>query len=158
MSKKITISIPDELHEKMEKWKENFNFSRVFQEAIREKIQRQEDFKERIVGDPKMEEVIERLSTEKRQTGADWFDWGKNDGLDWAKSSHYDEIQFVVNGQEDPKGVVYELSQNEAYFDDMLDDYNQEHGALAINNLPADWEKGFVAGVCDFWDEVADKV
>ena len=32
MAKKVTISIPDMLHEKLEKWRESFNLSKMFQE------------------------------------------------------------------------------------------------------------------------------
>lgn len=156
MTKKITISVPDELHKKMEKWKQVFNFSGVFQKAIQEKIRRHEDFKKRTEGDPKMKEIIERLSSEKKEAEENWFNWGKEDGLEWGKSAHYDEIQLAVNGREDPESVVHELSDDSDFLDGYLDYYRERE--RGINDLPADWERGFIAGICDFWDEVADKL
>ena len=47
MVKRITVSVPDELHEKMEKWRSNFNFSKVFQNAVSGAIQKKEDFEKR---------------------------------------------------------------------------------------------------------------
>ena len=34
MAKKVTISIPDMLHEKLENWRESFNLSKMFQDAV----------------------------------------------------------------------------------------------------------------------------
>ena len=33
MAKKVTVSIPDMLHKEMEKWRETFNLSKMFQDA-----------------------------------------------------------------------------------------------------------------------------
>jgi len=43
MTQKITISIPDELHEKMQHWKDSFNYSGLFQDAVSKEIQKRED-------------------------------------------------------------------------------------------------------------------
>ena len=68
MTKTITISVSDELHETMMKWKDSFNFSGVFQEAIAEKIQRKEDFQKRLKEVTEdMNETIERLKLEKEE-------------------------------------------------------------------------------------------
>ena len=48
MAKRVTVSIPDMLHEKMEKWRESFNLSKMFQDAVMEAIQKKEDFQKRI--------------------------------------------------------------------------------------------------------------
>ncbi len=45
MAQKITISVPDELHEKMQQWKDSFNYSGLFQDVVSKEIQRKEDEK-----------------------------------------------------------------------------------------------------------------
>ena len=42
MAKKITLSVPDELYEKMNEWKTSLNFSKVFQNAMSGMIQKKE--------------------------------------------------------------------------------------------------------------------
>jgi len=44
MAKKITISVPDDLYEKMTEWKSSLNFSKVFQNAISVMIQKKRNF------------------------------------------------------------------------------------------------------------------
>jgi len=34
VTKRVTVSVPDELHEKLEAWKGKLNFSKVFQDAV----------------------------------------------------------------------------------------------------------------------------
>ena len=51
MVKRVTISVPDDLHEKMEKWREQFNFPQLFQKTIAAAIKNKEDFQNRLKGD-----------------------------------------------------------------------------------------------------------
>ena len=160
MTKTITISVPDELHEKMVKWKESFNFSRVFQEAISYKIQRKEDFQKRLKEETKdMDETIRRLRKEKEESEKGSFNAGKNSGLSWAVNAHYNSIKLVVDRSEsDFSQTRIELS----YFDEEpeelpkvvdIEDPNWNSHALGES-----WEKGWVEGVCEFWDTIKDKL
>lgn len=169
MTKKITISVPDELHEKMEKWKESFNFSRVFQEAISEKIQRKEDFQERLKGGSNMQTIIERLKEEKIKSGEDYYEEGKKDGLEWAKAAHYDEIQYALQWE-----TVKDIQQHQPGLfatdptkDEVLGEYFGEvmkedlyMGFDTNHDMPNDhfiaWEIGWKEGIEAFWNEVAE--
>ena len=44
MTQKVTLSIPDMLHEKLNKWRESFNLSKMFQDALLDAIQKKEEF------------------------------------------------------------------------------------------------------------------
>ena len=89
MAKKVTISIPDMLHEKLEKWRESFNLSKMFQDAVTEAIQRKEEFQKRIREDLDLSQIVDRLRREKLQSEGNYYQSGKSDGLHWAKTAHY---------------------------------------------------------------------
>jgi post-segregation antitoxin (ccd killing protein) len=62
MAKKVNITVPDELHEKMQKCRKDFNFSAIFQEAVAEAIERKESFRKRLEEDEDMAAIVERRS------------------------------------------------------------------------------------------------
>src|SRR5210317_1232842 len=97
MAKKVTVSIPDMLYEKMERWRRSFNLSKMFQDAVAEAIQKKEDFQKRLQEDLDLSDVIERLRSEKAQSEGNFFDTGKRDGVLWAKSASYDDIMYALN-------------------------------------------------------------
>lgn len=96
MAKKVTISIPDMLHEKLEKWRESFNLSKMFQDAVSEAIQRKEDFQKRIREDLDLGQIIDRLRREKLQSEGNYLETGKKDGILWAKTAHYDHLRYAL--------------------------------------------------------------
>ena len=65
MSKKITVSVPDDLHLKMNEWRESFNFSKFFQKAVSTMIQSKEEFQKRLRSNIDMTAIAERLRREK---------------------------------------------------------------------------------------------
>jgi hypothetical protein len=90
MTKKITISVPDELHEKMEKWKESFNFSKVFQSAISVEIEKKEHFIMKLENDKSLEEI---LNDGNYETQEGQFQAGKEFGFAYAKTLRYHELK-----------------------------------------------------------------
>lgn len=163
MTKKITISVSDELHEKMMKWKDSFNFSKVFQDAISGLIQKKEDFQKRLKGDETMPEIIERLKREKAEAENQWFDTGKNDGIDFAKSTSYEELRHALDYEpvkellERENVVSYDPSHDDIlgdYFGDMCEEYSFGFP----NNFFIEWESGWKEGVEEFWKEVKNKI
>ncbi|HSL41238.1 MAG TPA: hypothetical protein VK857_12765, partial [Desulforhopalus sp.] len=77
MAKKVTISIPDMLHEQLEKWRESFNLSKMFQDVVAEAIHKKEEFQKRIREDLDLTQVIERLRREKLESDGNCFDTGR---------------------------------------------------------------------------------
>lgn len=157
MAKKVTISIPDMLHEKLEKWRESFNLSKMFQEAVTEAIQRKEDFQKRIREDLDLNQVIDRLRKEKLQSEGNYFQAGKSDGLHWAKTAHYDDLQYALhwtsfdNATKDPILGEYFLEMHQA--NRLLKDNTYLNGQYFLNYV-----KGWKQGVEQFWDEVKEKL
>ncbi len=68
MAQKVTLSIPDMLHEKLNKWRESFNLSKMFQDTLLDAIQKKEEFQKRISKDFDMSEIINRLKQEKLES------------------------------------------------------------------------------------------
>ena len=65
MAQKITLSIPDLLHEKLKEWRASFNLSKMFQEVVTDAILKKEEFQKRFSKDYNMSEIIKRLKQEK---------------------------------------------------------------------------------------------
>jgi hypothetical protein len=161
MSKRITLSVQDALHAEMEKWKGELNFSRVFQDAIREKIERKENFQKRLdSGGFDMEATVERLRAERDEGEEILFDEGKNDGLEWAKYSHYSSLKDALEW--DPtNGEVPDQADLREEIQDMIHD--DEHLGFEANSWEMDdvttkWAKGWVEGVQEFWSQVEGKL
>jgi len=172
LTKKITISVPDELHEKMEKWKDSFNFSKVFQDAISEAIQKKENFQKRLTEVSTMEQVIERLKKEKTEAESDYFEQGKGDGLDWAKTASYEDLlygatKFEPINEFSEHFISYDPERNEVlgdYFKEIIEE-NESMGFIETmpgNWVPNEffnaWEEGWATGIREFWAEIQDKL
>ena len=65
MAKKITLTVPDALYQKINEWRSGFNMSRIFQDAVSEAIRRKEEFQQRISEDKGLSDIIQRLKQEK---------------------------------------------------------------------------------------------
>lgn len=157
MAKKVTISIPDMLHEKMEKWRESFNLSKMFQEAVTEAIQKKEEFQKRIREDLDTGQIIERLRQEKLQSEGNHFDAGKADGVLWAKLAHYDDLQYALHWN----------NFDDATQDEILGQYFTEikrSNRLLRSNTYHNKEyflnylKGWKQGIDQFWDEIKERL
>jgi hypothetical protein len=157
MTKKVTVSIPDFLHEKMEKWRRSFNLSKMLQDAIAEAIQRKEDFQKRIQQDLNLSEIVERLKREKERSEGNYFDTGRLDGMAWAKMAHYDDIQYALRWED----------LDNATKDTILGEYFSERiGKIECKDMRLEgvdvyvgvYLKGWKKGLDEFWDEVKEKL
>lgn len=172
---RISITVPWELHEKMkplkEKLKNSFNYSHIFQDAVRKAIERQKSFEKRLKEDPSTSKIIERLKREKAESEEDWFGKGKNDGLEWAKRAHYEELQIVIHRPLHSRNIMplQELGQFNpgfmSYLSDCVRRITAEVGEKPAGRISKykeaarkSWEAGWMQGVRDFWQEMAAEV
>ncbi len=157
MAKKVTVSIPDLLHEKMEKWRRSFNLSKMFQDAITEAIQRKEDFQKRIQLDLDLFEIIDRLKKEKEHSESDYFETGRHDGIAWAKTAHYDDIQYALGW-----GDLDNASRDDIlgeYFTEKIGKIKRKNKRLeGFNEYIGVYLEGWKKGLGEFWDEVKEKL
>lgn len=158
MAKRVTVSIPDLLHEKMEQWRESFNLSKMFQDAVAEAIQKKEEFQRRIREDREMGEIVERLKREKARSERNYFDRGREDGFLWARSAGYDELLYAVGGR------VQENVLKDEVLGPYFTDQAKTNGLLggSENGVAGDYLRvyveGWKRGLNDFWEAVKDKL
>ena len=157
MAKKVTISIPDLLHEKLEKWRESFNLSKMFQDVVAEAIQRKEEFQKRFREDLDIGQIIERLRQEKMQSEGNHFESGRSDGILWARTAHYDDLQYALNWTD----------FEDAAKDGVLGHYfsttsSGRHLMKSNTYYPTEYVlsylKGWKQGVDYFWEEISGKI
>jgi len=157
MAKKVTVSIPDMLYEKMERWRRSFNLSKMFQDAVAEAIQKKEDFQRRIQEDLDLGDVIDRLRKEKAQSEGDFYNTGKRDGVLWGKSAGYDDILYALSW--DDFNTAHRDSVLGSYFSDKI----EGSGRMAIeddtpNEFVRMYMEGWKKGLSDFWEVIKDKL
>jgi hypothetical protein len=163
MAKKITITVPDELYDKMKEWKSTLNFSRVFQNAISGMIQKKEALTTKIRNEFDISSIVDRLKKEKIDYEFNIRECGKKDAIEWCKTAHYDELQYALswiapyqNPDEDEK-----LGD---YFSSMFDKHKKMLAATGkkaqqcFNDFSEKYLKGWKEGVDLFWNEVKDKL
>lgn len=157
MTKKVTISIPDFLHEKLENWRESFNLSKIFQDAVAEAIQKKEEFQKRLREDLDLGQIIDRLRHEKMQSEGNYHESGKNDGILWAKSAHYDDLQHALHWTDLENAAKDEILGH--YFSTnptarrLLPGNTYYDSKYALSYL-----QGWKQGVEQFWEEIREKL
>lgn len=162
MAKKITISVPDELHEKMREWKSALNFSKVFQNAVASMISKKEILRHKLSEEIDLTSVIDRLKREKMEFESNIVENGKKDGLEWSKTAHYKELQYALSWE--PNGNPAKDEQLGDYFSQALKKYTKRLAATGrqaqnrLNELSRNYLDGWKEGVELFWNEVKDKL
>ena len=159
---KITISVPDELYEKMQEWKSSLNFSKVFQNAMCGMIRKKESLMSKFRKEVDFSSIVDRLKKEKVEFEFNIREWGRKDGLEWCKTAHYRELQYALaltsykNPDQDE-----ELGD---YFSHMFEKHRKQIKATgkktqdALNDFSEKYLKGWKEGVELFWSEVKDKL
>jgi len=157
MTQKVTLSIPDLLHEKLEEWRASFNLSKMFQEALTEAIQRKEEFQKRFSEEFDMSDIIDRLKQEKLVWEKKYYKIGKAEGLRWAKIAHYSDLLYVLQFTDAYK-LISDPNMN-TYFDQI---YQTMDLAIFSNSGSVDHEQmfmdGWFNGVKGFWNQIKGKL
>jgi histidinol-phosphate/aromatic aminotransferase/cobyric acid decarboxylase-like protein len=145
------------LHEKLEKWRESFNLSKMFQDAVSEAIQKKEEFQKRIREDLDLGQVVERLRREKMQSEGNYFESGKKDGIQWAKTAHYDHLQYALQWNDLENATKDHILGD--YFcrinisNRVLDSDTYCNSEYFLNYL-----QGWKQGIEQLWEEVREKL
>ncbi|OFZ61042.1 MAG: hypothetical protein A2328_06330 [Bdellovibrionales bacterium RIFOXYB2_FULL_36_6] len=157
MTQKITLSIPDLLYEKLEEWRASFNFSKLFQDALAEAIQRKEDFQKRISEDFDMADIIKRLRQEKQNWEKKYYTLGKTYGTQWAKIAHYGDLLYVLKFED-----TYKLISDSKMSDYFKKIYETTSLSKNRESSPVEEEQmfmdGWFKGVMEFWNHIKEKL
>jgi len=157
VAKKITLTIPESLHKKLEEWRTSFNMSGIFQDALTEAIKRKEEMQQRMSEDFNIAEVIERLKKEKETWQIRNFKKGEQYGMDWAMKAHYEDLVKAVNSK-------IEILKKDPGYKDMfqknLTDLNEWATAKNrdIDEASQRFMEGWQKGVLSFWGLVKDRI
>lgn len=160
---KITISVPDELYEKMQEWKASLNFSKVFQNAVTGMIQKKEALTSTIRNEMDFSSIVDRLKKEKIDFELNVKEWGKKDGIEWCKTAHYRELQYALSWVAPYKNPDEDEELGD-YFAHMFKKYKKQITASGkkaqdtVNDFSEKYLKGWKEGVELFWKEVKDKL
>ncbi len=157
MSQKITLSVPDLLHEKLEEWRASFNLSKMFQEALTEAIHKKEEFQRRFSEDFDISDVVKRLRQEKVVWEKNFFKTGKKEGIKWAKSAHYENLLYVL-GFTDAYKLISDPRMNE-YFEKLYQSSDLEKYA-DYNSVQHEqvFMQGWLEGVFELWEQVKEQL
>ncbi|MGH3111083.1 MAG: hypothetical protein ACRDQT_09220 [Gaiellaceae bacterium] len=91
---RLTISVPDELHRSLERFRGRLNVSRVCQEALAKEIAKLEQLPR---GAIELEELVDRLREEKAASDKQWFAQGVTDGISWTRGAAYPELLVAAD-------------------------------------------------------------
>lgn len=166
MVKKFNLSVSDELAEKIEERRDYLgNLSFLFQEAVRDKIRKREEYERRITGGGEsMEATIERLRAEKTEAENDWYDMGVKEGIAWAKNVSYATLQYMLAFDVEDHSWS-SLVKDEILGEDFDETFKENSGFLTFDenfgnpsSITLQWLRGWKEGVETFWREVEGKL
>ena len=162
MGKKVTISVPDELHKKMQKWRHLFKPSKVFQDAMTYLIEKKENFAKRVKDGEDMAATIERLKKQKAAFEGEMEDRGRDEGLRFAKIADYEvllealkDLTVIENGTENLAVTSLEEYFTETAEGEGIDIFQDRR---QITPEFSQWLKGWKEGVETFWAEIEGKI
>jgi hypothetical protein len=85
----IRYSVPDELRLSLERFRDRINVSRICQDALAKEIAKLEQLPR---GALELEEMVDRLRSERAALDKQWFAQGVTDGITWTRGAPYEEL------------------------------------------------------------------
>lgn len=144
---RLNITIPDDLHERIDRWRERLNISRICQDAIRREL----DKLEQIPGEVQdMHAALSRLGQQKAKIERSCFRKGVHDGLEWARQADYADLKRW--GERQPNGEL---------LDEVLRGPATDSAAGHETEVawePRPYAEGWIAGVHQFWERARNRL
>jgi hypothetical protein len=139
---RLNITVPEELYERVERWRDRINLSRVCQDAIARELEKLEQVPDEVRS---MHEALTRLGREKAKVDRACFRKGVFDGLEWARSAEYPLLKRW--GERDGNGAFEEILRGPA-----AESSSQHEEDPSWDAKP--YAEGWMAGVQQFWERV----
>lgn len=152
VAERITITIPDNLYERLQVVKEKLNVSGVCQKAIEQAVQI-EEIKLR-TDIPGKEKAIIRLRKEKQEAGAHWKNTGFKDGVEDAEEFSYLTIKGLVSPADTIPIEIFEAAYEESFPFERVKKYIKEYDDF----VEEAYEEGWFDGIIHFWEEVKNQL
>ena len=137
---RLNITIPDELHQRLARWRDRVNVSRICQDAITRELDKLEELPAEVQA---MQRALARLGQEKAKVERSCFRKGVYDGLEWARQAEYPALKSW--GEKD-------LSNGT--LDAVLRGPAAKAAATHANDVNWDqlpYAEGWMSGVQQFW-------
>ncbi|MGA2226672.1 MAG: hypothetical protein ABSH41_19710 [Syntrophobacteraceae bacterium] len=160
MTKKITVTVPDNLHRKLEKWRPQINISKICQDALTIEIDKKERFQTKLAEEKSIPEIWENADLKTRQGQ---YTAGKEIGFVYAKIAPYRSIKkfekYVVRWDEqDPKEIsrfYHDLDIGSVLEELGLIGKTEDPAQIILNKrvLTFSFDHGFMAGIVEFLKE-----
>jgi hypothetical protein len=136
---RLNITVPDELYERVERWRDRINLSKVCQDAIARELDKLEHLPDEVQN---MHEALTRLGREKAKVERSCFRKGVFDGLEWARGAEYGLLKRW--GEHQGNGAVEEALRGPA-----AESASQHEDNPSWDARP--YAEGWMAGVQQFW-------
>ena len=167
---RYTVTVPEDLLEKIEQYKDKLNLSEIFREAVKAEIERREAFVGRLSGILEDEEdLVTRLQREKAEEEQTLYQQGREDAIAFANAAPYRDLIYAVNQWEpqDQKrhgGPANYDPREDRILGDWLVGVFDEYGFVLDerDGWPDDgfqkWERGWIDGVLEIWRKIEGKL
>ena len=159
MSQKVTLSIPDRLHEKLIRWRSSFNFSKLFQDALVDAIEKKETLQKRFVFEMDMPQIVQRLKKEKSSCGAkNVLILVKQQPQAGVKTARYETLVYVT-AFERYYDIIFDPEMS-CYFKQLYQSAGLAPYPFTTDLLHQDRQliDGWYNGLFEFWNQVKDKI
>lgn len=151
---RLNVYIPEELWKKLEEVKDEIQPSSLFQDALKQELQRIASSKEILLidGEDVWDVVAERLRKEKTKLMGDSFNMGVKDGLSWAKTATYVKLLEYASKEENEskEELPEEVFRRVDGFE--FEDINP------FEIMPNEYIKGWWKGLNDAWSLLEEKI
>ena len=97
MSVRFSISVPDDLAERLEKFKSSVNISQVCQSCLAAYCDRQDALLRQSNDDTQDDEIIARWTEERAEDRTAAFTLGYEAGVDFVKTAPYSDVLYAIN-------------------------------------------------------------
>jgi hypothetical protein len=178
---RMTVYIPDDLKARMEKTRDEINWSQLACAAFERKLGDIASGKAR----KNMDDVIERLRASKQSPGTGRFKAGFEVGQDWARdtaeASELENLErfhdltanrtkyektwigiFDLSIDHDydslPEALFYHIRPSDDDDSSEAEAFWEKLGGNDWQDLPGSWFRGFCEGALDIWRQVKDKL
>lgn len=140
VAERITITLPDQLYERLQAVKGKLNVSGLCQQAIELAVTIEEI---KIKDIPVKDKVIERLRLEKQVASREWRETGFTDGVEDAQELSYEDFRALEKDKVSEETREWVEDKRIQYLENPDEDIY--------------WE-GWVEGALHFWNEIKDKL
>ncbi len=144
MAERITITLPTELHKRLQKVKDELNVSGLCQATIERAVKIKEIKQKKDISI--VDKVVERLLLEKQEADQEWKETGLVDGLEDAQELSYEDFRAIEKGEISEENREWILERN---FDDDAKPDSDEFDVYL---------QGWTEGVLHFWDEIKTRL